>query len=568
MDEEEVAFQAFGIRNRRTFAVAFGIFLRRIHVAFLVNRVVGALVGHESDGDARVEDFGITEHAVQRLTAAAAPTGDADTRSINEGILAGEVLNAARLVLRGKSPDFSINTLAPFPSPWAVGSPVFDADIDIALINHILVPQIAARPDILDGRTCRLSINFDDDGIFLRRVEVLGLNHTGIKHQIAALDFDKLLGLEAECLILRFCFSIVFDDADRLMLRERNHVDDRRSNRVAEGMDCPTSGRRHIIGMLSGLVHRTEASNFTVAKKLRAVEITLGEVVRRGNEIGDTLLDIHADVLDIIEIALRNRDNLLPVAAHAVEVAPTVALAFPSEIFVILEPDDVVVRVEPSRIFVREDILRLGLTDGNDPDAVGILLAVHLLDKQFVAFGNEVHAGDVVVARVAGDIHPSRRASGSRDIADLHGRVGRARLRIGEMQDSRVEGIYIINNIEDACAFRVALPISDVFPIRTPAETVAASELFLIDPVESTIDNPCRTVVGKLRNLTGFHIFHIDVVLRNVGNPRPVGRELGEHQRSLGPFLAQLPECAGLEIQHPIVAPRIITPDAAGIVVD
>ena len=77
------------------------------------------------------------------------------------------------------------------------------------------------------------------------------------------------------------------------------------------------------------------------------------------------------------------------------------------------------------------------------------------------------------------------------------------------MQDGRIDGIYIVDDVEHARPFRIALPIGDVLSVRTPAETVAAGELFFIHPVECPVHDRIASVVCQLCDLAGGDVFHI-----------------------------------------------------------
>ena len=99
VNEEQVSFQAFHIRDGRTFAIAFRIGLRRVHVAFLVNGVVQPLVGYERNGNPRAEHIRIAEHAVEGLASSPAPACDANAGSIDERILTGQIEDSLCLIL-------------------------------------------------------------------------------------------------------------------------------------------------------------------------------------------------------------------------------------------------------------------------------------------------------------------------------------------------------------------------------------------------------------------------------------------------------------------------------------
>ena len=156
------------------------------------------------------------------------------------------------------------------------------------------------------------------------------------------------------------------------------------------------------------------------------------------------------------------------------------------------------VRVQPCCICVGEDILRCRATDAGDPYFVRVLRTVHLLDEQFVASGDKLHTGNVVVSRIAGNLYPGCRSPGCRKIAHFDCRVRAACLRIREMQDGRVDGIHIIDDVEHPRSFCVALPVGDILSVRTPSETVAAGEFFFIHPVECTVHDRLAPVMGPV----------------------------------------------------------------------
>ena len=212
-------------------------------------------------------------------------------------------------------------------------------------------------------------------------------------------------------------------------------------------------------------------------------------------------------------------------------MAPSVAFALPGEPGVVLQPLDIVVRVQPCCICVGEDILRCRATDAGDPYFVRVLRTVHLLDEQFVASGDKLHTGNVVVSRIAGNLYPGCRSPGCRKIAHFDCRVRAACLRIREMQDGRVDGIHIIDDVEHSRSFCVALPVGDILSVRAPSETVAAGEFFFIHPVECTVHDRLAPVMGQLSDLAGSDIFYIYIIVRNESHTCSVRREFCKHHR-------------------------------------
>ena len=234
-------------------------------------------------------------------------------------------------------------------------------------------------------------------------------------------------------------------------------------------------------------------------------------------------MQVGPDGLDIVEVTFGNGDDLFSVAAYTIQVAPSAPFAFPGEILVVFQPLDIIVRVQPCRIFVCKDILRGCAADLGDPYFVGILFPVQLLDEQLIAFGDEVHTRDIVVAGISGNVDPGRCSSCCRDVSDFYGRVGSSCFRIGEMKDSGIDGIDVVDDIEYAGSFRIALPVSDVFAVRTPAETVAATEFLFIYPVECTVYDGLASVAGQLGDFAGVYVFHIYIIVGNISHPCSVG---------------------------------------------
>ena len=161
-----------------------------------------ALVGDERHGDAGVDDGGIAEHAVERLAAASAPTGNAHAAEVDEGVLAGQILDGAGLILAGEGAHLAVDALAPLAAARGVGSAVVDAHHDVAQVGQVLVPGVAALPYILHGGAGGFAIDIDDDGVLLGGVEVDGLHQEGVQQQLAGAGLDELLRLQAESLEL------------------------------------------------------------------------------------------------------------------------------------------------------------------------------------------------------------------------------------------------------------------------------------------------------------------------------------------------------------------------------
>ena len=88
-------------------------------------------------------------------------------------------------------------------------------------------------------------------------------------------------------------------------------------------------------------------------------------------------------------------------------MSPTVSLAGPGEILAVLEPYDVVMHVEEGLVGLGEHGGELHRADIAVEDPVCVLGAVEPLNHHLVRAGHELHAGQVVLSRVALELEPA-----------------------------------------------------------------------------------------------------------------------------------------------------------------
>ena len=559
VDEQQISLQSVGPVDGRAVLIALGIVLRSVHVAFLIDGVVEALVGHESHGNARLEHFGIAEHAVERLAPTAAPACDADALGVDEGELACQVENASCLVFAGKGAHLAVDALAPLPATRGCSTAILDAHHDVAQAGQILMPR-AARPHILHGRTGWLAIHVDNHGIFLAAIEVVRLDHPGIEHQFARTHLHELLGLYAQLVKLLLGLAVVHQCPDRLGRGERLHLYLWHRAGIAEGVDSPCAGGRHVVVVLSllrGIAHQFAPS---VAEQFGAIQIPLCGIVGRSNEIHVAALLVQPHLLYHVEVTLRDAHHLPSVGTHSVQVPPSVPLTHPREPLAFLQPLHPIVRLHPRAVRVLKDVPQIVLPNRRCPHLVAVLRSVHLLDEQLVRAWHKLHPRQVVVALITGNRQPSGRASLCTYIPHLHSTVRRASLGVGEVLHDGVDAIHVVDDVKPSRAARVALPVGYVPSVATPTETVATAELLLIHPVERAVHNGVTPVCGDGSAGLCLQILHINVVAAHVGHLARIGRELGKHQAALRQSLTQLIQRARLAVQHPVVATSVIAP--------
>src|SRR5262249_40945277 len=130
--------------------------------------------------------------------------------------------------------------------------------------------------------------------------------------------------------------------------------------------------------------------------------------------------------LDHVELAGCDQRHAIPRSINAVDMTPAVAFTQPEELLAIVNPAQLILKVEPGFIMLGEDRPDLAsfaldsVQPGGDPhDANRVLKPVQLLDDDLLRVARPFHEGDVILARVAGDVRPTRHLSISSDDADL-----------------------------------------------------------------------------------------------------------------------------------------------------
>ena len=85
-------------------------------------------------------------------------------------------------------------------------------------------------------------------------------------------------------------------------------------------------------------------------------------------------------------------------------------------------------------------------------------------------------------------------------------------------------------------------------------------QFLFIHPVRRAVDGRLGSVSSERDDRPVVQAFDVDVVRTNVGDTRPVRRELREHQRRLGRVAADLLQRATRGVEDPVVAARVDAP--------
>jgi len=194
-----------------------------------------------------------------------------------------------------------------------------------------------------------------------------------------------------------------------------------------------------------------------------------------------------------------------------------------------------------------------------------VLPAVEPLDREFVGFGNPIHARDVVLPRVARNLEPPRGAAGGRYHPDPGGRVPLATLGIANRDHTGIEPGGGVEHWVFGHSRAVHLPVGDRLAVGAPTKAVVKEEFFLVDPVERAVDEGGRAVRGQRHDGAPRDLLHIEIVLTDVRDSAPLGIKGREQERRIRGIAAELAQRVRVAVEDPVVPPRIQPPHLAGI---
>src|SRR6185369_17720303 len=193
---------------------------------------------------------------------------------------------------------------------------------------------------------------------------------------------------------------------------------------------------------------------------------------------------------------------------------PAISLAGPKEAFSAIEPFDVAERepgfvpidvapcsVDPCFVFFSQDRMRFAGRGVGEKHGVCVLTTIKLLNHDFAGARGPVHARQIVVSRITGNIDPASWTTVRVYDADASGRVRLTGLRIRKSCRHWIKLGGVVDERHLLHAFRVELPVRDLFAVGPPAETVTAEELFFVNPIEGAVDDVLRAVVRELCDL-------------------------------------------------------------------
>src|SRR6185312_8041940 len=147
-----MAFQSCREIDRRTLLVALNVVLRQTHVAFLVYRVVQALVRHRRHSHGYLVEIGRAKDQVESVGATAAPAPHGDAIQINKGIHFAERTKRLRLLFGRENADLAIDGLAPCSAAWRRSAGIIEAYHQVSERRDVAVEERAAAAPAVKHR--------------------------------------------------------------------------------------------------------------------------------------------------------------------------------------------------------------------------------------------------------------------------------------------------------------------------------------------------------------------------------------------------------------------------------
>src|SRR4030095_11086228 len=228
-------------------------------------------------------------------------------------------------------------------------------------------------------------------------------------HTVSHIHLEELLRTFAEGCDFLLERLVLHQHPHRLMGRQSDQVYRRRSAEFRVVMKGVASVGTDVVAVSAGLSGRSYPFRLTLAVQPPPVEVTLSGILGRRDVVEPPSRGInrHFAVTQDVKGARREQTLALSVPRDRVDVFPAVLLTGPEKTLSTLEPGLVVVDIHPGAVGVDHYPTYLPGLPAGEPDRVRGLQPVELLDDDLIRVRRPVHAGDVVVARIAGHLEPA-----------------------------------------------------------------------------------------------------------------------------------------------------------------
>ena len=192
-DDLQLAFQVFGFRQQAVGSVAFGILLRRAHVALTVHHLVVLPVYHRAACHTDFEDVRVRAHEARGHETAEAPAVHTHAAVIYVGQRLEE-LDALQLIQHFLLAQMLVGDLLELQSA-PLAAAVVEHEDEVTQLCHVGLPAAQApMPAGIYVVGVRPTVHIHHRGIFLLRVEAYGFHHAVVEVSLSVSGLDAATG--------------------------------------------------------------------------------------------------------------------------------------------------------------------------------------------------------------------------------------------------------------------------------------------------------------------------------------------------------------------------------------
>ena len=506
VDHQELAFQLVGLVLEAGELVTLGVLLGRVHVTLAVHDLIVFPIQHRTARHADLEHLGVVDLQRGRHEAAIAPAVAADAVGVDirQGLQPVDAHHlVAHLELAALTMDALLEGLA-----TVGGATVVEGEDEEAFLGEVVeVDARAGRPLVGDELGVGTAIHVDDDGIFLRSVEVIGLDETGVE-RLAVFGLQGAQGGLAEVVVLQRVLGLV-QTSDHLAVAVLQVDVIRHIGAAVVVEEILAVARRHDVVravFLGELGHLAALDVHHVAVALQRADlggtvVDLAAVLREAVEVGDD------------EVAMGELLHLFLADGIEIEVIVAVALGLPDELVgVVGQEVGGTLGLHILVVAVLEDGLDIVARDGVVfVELQVVLLAVEDADVDAFVVGVPGDGGEVLLGGFAG-LDYDLLARG--DVVDVQRHLVARHARHGVFDG--VGGGDTLGDVDERIVGHHALVhavVGEELAVGRPEDAAVDGELIA---VHALTGHHALRVVGDLDLLVAFG--HIQVVFDGIGH--------------------------------------------------
>ena len=325
VDHQEFAFEFVGLVLEAYQLIAFRVLLRRVHITLTVHDLVVLPIQHGTACNAYLEHLRVVNLQRGRHEATIAPAVAADAVGIDIG-QGFQPVDAHHLVAHLELAALAVDALLEGFATVGGAAVVEGEDEESFLGKVVEVDASACRPLIGDELGVGSTVHINHDGIFLRSVEVIGLDEAGVKG-LAVFGFQRADGGLTDVVVFQRVLGLVHTFHKLAVGIHDVHI----VRHIGAGVEVEeilaVAGRHDVVGavFLGELCHLAALDVHHVAVAFQRADLSgavvdLATILREAVEVGDD------------EVAVGELLHGLLADGIEIEVIIAVALGFPDEL--------------------------------------------------------------------------------------------------------------------------------------------------------------------------------------------------------------------------------------------